>query len=130
MKPIAPLVLLTGILTGITYGSFTIALRYASQFNEALTVATYSFVFGTVLMFPFANVSHAIKLVSQKPSLILWTIGLGLTCSVIANTVFTYGISKIEAGTASFLAASEPLTATLVGIFIFNDSTNTQKAGV
>lgn len=124
---IPPLVLTTGILTGLTYGSFTVVSRLVANKYNPLTVTSVSFIIGCIFMFPFGNIAHSIKLISTTPNSIFYIVGLGVTCSVIANSLFTIGIKGTDPGVASILAASEPLMATIVGIFVFHDSTNTLK---
>ena len=35
--------------------------------------------------------------------------------------LYTYGLSKVSAGKASILSISEPVVATLVGVFVFQE---------
>ena len=53
----------------------------------------------------------------------LWfAVGMFLFTTVIAYIVYTYGLSKMEAGNASILATLEPVVATLIGFLLYKES--------
>lgn len=126
-KMIPGIVLLCGLATGVSYGTFTVFTRLATMKYKPLTVTIYSFIFGAVFMLPIGNLKEAFSILASDPPMIGWAVATGLVSSVLANLCFTVGIGNVEAGVGSLLAASEPLVATLVGIFYFHESTGFLK---
>ncbi len=118
-----PLIALcTGIATGATYGTFTIVTRFNTQRMKPLTVALYTFIFGTVFMLPFGHPVKTIEVLSTNHHLIPYALLFGPLCSALANWFFTTGISEIPANRAAILAASEPLVGALIGIAVWHES--------
>ena len=116
--------IITGILTGAVYGTYTVITRYLATKYNPICVTVYGFIFGLLFMLPFANYRHIFTSISNKPQIIFWAVGIGLVCSVLANATFTWGISYIQSSTASILSASEPFTGAVVGMLFFNESHN------
>ena len=114
--------LITGIATGATYGTFTIVTRLNATRCRPLTVTLYTFLFGTLFMLPFGRPVETVRLLSSKPSLIPFALFFGPVCSSLANGLFTWGISRVEAGRAAILAASEPLAGALIGMTVWQES--------
>lgn len=114
--------IITGVLTGAVYGTYTVITRYLATKYNPISVTLYGFVFGLSFMLPFANYKHIFTTINNSPVVILWAIGLGLVCSVLANATFTWGISYIQSSTASILSASEPFTGAVVGMLVFKES--------
>ena len=64
--------------------------------------------------------------VSATPSPTLTVLGLvalSLLSGVAPAMLYTFGLSKMEAGRAGILVCVEPMTATLVSIFILHEPT-------
>lgn len=121
-KPIPLAALVTGVATGATYGVYTVLTRFNARRLHPLTVSFYTFVFGTLFMLPLGHPAGIIRTLRADHSLILPTLLFGLICSSLANALFTWGIARIESNRAVILAASEPMTACIVGMLVFHDS--------
>src|SRR5699024_10828044 len=52
---------------------------------------------------------------------ILFAFGLGFLPTAVAYIIYTYGLQQTEASNASLLTTVEPVVATLVGVFIFEE---------
>ena len=59
---------------------------------------------------------------SENPETIPWFLGAGLVTGSCAYLLYTFGLSKMEPSKASILATVEPVVATLIGIFLFQES--------
>ncbi len=114
--------LFTGVATGATYGVYTVLTRFNARRIHPLTVTLYIFIFGTLFMLPLGKPVETVRMLASDHSLIPYALLFGPICSSLANWLFTWGIAQIEANRAAILAASEPLGACLVGMFIFHDS--------
>ena len=114
--------LATGLATGATYGVYTVLTRFNAQRLHPFTVALYTFIFGTLFMLPLGHPAETVRTLAADRSLLPYALLFGPICSSLANALFTWGIALIETNRAAILAASEPMGACLVGIFIFHDS--------
>lgn len=115
--------LLSGLGAGFGYALYSIFSRYALQKGySSFTITTYTFLFACVGCIPITGVSHMAECIKAEPGLlwtgILWT----FLTTVAAYLLYTKGLSGMEAGKASVLATVEPVMATLVGVFVFQES--------
>lgn len=119
--PLTPLVLLTGIGSGLFYALYTIFARLALRRCEPLTVTAYTFLVGAVGSLSFGNVPAAVSAVAAKPALLLPCLGIALVCTVLPYVLYTSALRDLDSGTASILATSEPLVGALLGILAYGD---------
>ncbi len=112
--------LVYGLLSGLGYALYSIFGKLASKRYSALTVTFYTFLFAAVAVVPFCNLSGLGTLLTEPVNIAL-SIGIAATNTVIPYMLYTYGLSKVPAGKASILSISEPVVATLVGVFVFQE---------
>ncbi|MEL7834535.1 DMT family transporter [Fodinibius sp. Rm-B-1B1-1] len=112
--------LLVGLGSGFGYAFYSIFGKHALQKYHPLTVITYTFVFASIVMLPTSGITIEIK---QLASVDVWLqiLGLGFFPTALAYYLYTVGLSMVESGRASIAATVEPLVATLLGVWIFND---------
>lgn len=115
--------IIVGLGSGFGYALYSIFGKHALRKYDSLTVITYTFVFASAVMLPLSGLSIN---ASQLSSTYVWghILGLGFLPTVLAYLLYTTGLSMIESSRASILATIEPVVATLLGVFIFNDILN------
>lgn len=113
--------LVFGLLSGLGYALYSIFGKLAAKHYSTLTVTFYTFVFAAVAVLPFSDLP-ALGTLLQQPVNIALSIGIAATNTIIPYMLYTYGLSKVSAGKASILSISEPVVATLVGIFAFGET--------
>ena len=131
---ISPLGFLVGLGAGITYASYSIFGRIALRRYSSVTVSAYAFGFAGLGGLLFLDIPRVALAVTESPAPALSALGLvalALLSGVAPAMLYTFGLSKMEAGRAGILVCIEPMTATLVGIFILQEPcTPTGIAGI
>ncbi len=112
--------ILVGLGSGFGYALYSIFGKHALKKYHPLTVITYTFVFASAVMLPVSGITIP---VSNLQSVHVWMniFGLGFFPTALAYYLYTMGLSLVESGRASIAATVEPLVATLLGVFVFND---------
>lgn len=112
--------LLFGIGSAIGYAFYSIFSKYALQKYSSIAITTFTFIVASLALLPFFPFNEKLELLSN-PEVLFYAIGLGLFPTAIAYIVYTYGLNKTEASKASIISTIEPVVATLIGVFIFNE---------
>lgn len=113
-----------GILSGICYASYSILGIFALRRHSSATVTAYAFLFAAATAWLFADLPSFVGTVSTLPSIgtaVLLMLGLGLITATLPFSLYTYGLSHMEAGRAGILACIEPMTATLISVLILQE---------
>ncbi|WP_373453620.1 DMT family transporter [Paucisalibacillus globulus] len=113
--------ILFGIGSGVGYALYSIFSKYALKKYSSLSITTFTFIIASVTLIPFFPFQEKIQLLIE-PEVLFYVFGLGLFPTAIAYIVYTYGLNKTEASKASILTTIEPVVATLIGIFIFQEA--------
>lgn len=111
---------LVGLGSGFGYALYSIFGKHALKKYHPLTVITYTFVFASIVMLPTSGLTISPQ---QLQSQSVWfnILGLGFFPSALAYFLYTMGLSMVESGRASIAATVEPLVATLLGVWYFNE---------
>jgi len=115
---IKPMILFTGIMSGLLYALYTIFGRFALDKYSPITVTVYTFIVGLLGLLPVCDIGYAVKTVFTSAELILWSAGLGLFCTVLPYLTYNIGLKTTEPGKAAVLATVEPIVGSLIGIFL------------
>lgn len=119
---VAPLAgILLGLGAGFFYAMYSIFGRYALEKYPPMTVTVWTFIFcGTGALF-MANPTELVTVLSQGYN---WALALGLVLvsTVAPYILYTYGLSRTEAGKASIMASVEPVTACVIGVAVFGET--------
>ena len=119
------------ILAGFLYGMYSICAKFATRTYHPLTFTTYTFLFAILFTIPFGDVPGSLALMKAHPVLILLCLGKNLVCTVTPYFLYTWGISRIEAGKAAIFAAADPLMSCVLGILVLQEPANADKiAGI
>ena len=115
-----------GICSGLGYALYSIFSRYALQRNyNSMTISFYTFLFCGLGCLPFASpVSMALSL---SPKAVLYSLGLGVVCCVMPYIFYTKGLEYVDNTRASVIVAVEPVVASLIGVFVSNESVTAVK---
>lgn len=114
-----------GILSGITYGSYSIFGTYALKKYDTYTVTTWAFVFAALASLPFGNVPDIVTKIATAPdsvSLVLIIVSMGIFSAFMPFLLYTIGLSRTEPSKAIIVASVEPLVATMLGFALFNET--------
>lgn len=124
---IKPLILCTGLCSGLAYGLYTIFGRVALKKYDTLTVTVYTFIFGLIGSLFVGKPVETVKEISAQPSLILWCLGIGFFCTVLPYFFYTWGLQRMESGKAAILVAVEPLVGSALGMIFYNEICSVAK---
>lgn len=114
--------LFVGFGAGFGYALYSIFSKVAMKYYSPLTIIFYTFLFASIFMIPVSGLFSSDSLNHLTDSkTILMILGLGLFPTVFAYLLYTEGLKRIEAGKAAITAMAEPVTATLLGVFIFGE---------
>ena len=122
---------LMSIFAGFAYSTYSIFAKVATGKYAPVTMTAYTFLFAAICTIPFGHLPEAVHLMAKEPFLIALCLGKSLLTSAIPFFLFTWGISKIEAGKAAVFAAMDPLVSCIFGIIVFGEAANPSKlAGI
>lgn len=123
---LTPKVFLVGIGAGLGYGLYSIFGRFAIERGYgSLTITFYTFVFSSMSGAALCHVEQLPALMT--PETTAWCAGSAIVCSIAPYLLYTYGLSRMEAGRAAILATVEPLVGAVVGIVYFQESHDVVK---
>lgn len=114
-----------GILSGITYGSYSIFGTYALKKYDNFTVTTWAFVFAALTALATCSTGEIISIISASPHpmhIITISAAMGIFSAFAPFLLYTIGLSHTEASKAIIVASVEPVVATLFGFFIFDET--------
>jgi len=112
--------ILIGLGSGFGYALYSIFGKAALKKYSSLTIITYTFVFASAALLPFSGLSIDRSMLAVPD--VWWSIaGLGILPTALAYLLYTKGLSMIESGRASITATIEPLVATAIGVYLYNE---------
>lgn len=119
----------TGLASAISYALFIFAFKKASEIGKpqiTLTIAFFSFC---VVLFLFMDHQEAAAALTSSD--IGWFVLIGVVGAGISFILYVIGIRLTAASTASMVAMIEPVTASLLGVFLLSvELTIVQIAGM
>lgn len=114
--------ILVGLGAGLGYALYSIFGRYALERGyHSLTITFYTFVFAMFGTIPFANYPKMIEICKEDWKTILFCVAFGLVSTVLPYIMYTRGLQEMENSKASIIASIEPVTATLIGVIIYQE---------
>lgn len=124
---ISPIVLLTGIASGLFYALYSIFGNIGLKKYDTLTVTVWTFIFAFFGSLPFGKIPQTIAAFRADPALILWGIGIGVVSTVLPYFLYTWGLQRMETSKAAILVAVEPLVGCVIGMTVFQEPHNALK---
>ncbi|WP_342028047.1 DMT family transporter [Lentibacillus halodurans] len=113
--------ILFGLGSGFGYALYSIFSKFALEKYTSISITAYTFIVAAVSLLPFFPYQEKISLL-MDPSVLFYAIGLGFLPTAFAYIIYTYGLNQTEASKASILTTVEPVVATLIGIFVFQEA--------
>ncbi|MBY7143795.1 EamA family transporter [Virgibacillus sp. NKC19-3] len=113
--------ILFGLGSGVGYALYSIFSKFALEKYTSLSITTYTFIVAAVALVPFFPYQEKAFLL-MEPLVLSYAFGLGFLPTAFAYIIYTYGLQQTEASEASILTTIEPIVATFIGIFIFQEA--------
>lgn len=112
--------ILIGLGAGFGYALYSIFGKFALRKYDSYTVTFYTFLLSTLFLLPLTGLWNKWDLLLE-PGVLLNGFGLALFPTVIAFILYTKGLEKIESSKAGVIATVEPVIATMLGVFLYNE---------
>jgi drug/metabolite transporter (DMT)-like permease len=109
-----------GVLSGFFYALYSIFGKYVSGRYHAMTITTYSMIFGSLFLVPTSRLWEKSSLLFS-PSVLLYGLGLAAVATVFAYIFYTAGLRYIESGRAAILSTVEPVVAIIIGLLLYSE---------
>ncbi|MGP2439339.1 DMT family transporter [Streptomyces sp. JW3] len=116
-----PFGLLLAVAAGSCYGLYTVFAKRTADAHPAAhlpTLSALTLLVGSVPLLPWMLGDLAPVRDGGTLALIGW---LGVATTAVAYWLFTAGLSRVRATTASTLSLAEPLAAALIGVFLLDE---------
>ena len=121
---LSPVVIVTGLMSAVGYGLYSIFGTFALRKYQPLTVTTYAFLFGAagaaILCKP-AEIVTVIASALNPAGLVLFLIVTAFVTAVLPYLLYTVGLSHMRASAAAIMASIEPVVATAAGALVFGE---------
>ena len=123
---VTPFVLLTGLLSGPTYGLYSIFGKPLSGHLAPATILSYALGFGALLLLAAAlpTLDTLVGLPAGSYALLSM---LAVVHTALAFGLYTFGLKTLDAGQAAILATVEPVVAGAVGVALLGESLTAPK---
>lgn len=118
---VSAMALFFGLMSGVTYASYSIFGKFILKKYSPLTLTLYSFIFAAISALFIMDFGSVGQLVIQNKELFLLYPLTGLCTSVVPYLFYSVGLKKLDPSTAVVLSSVEPLVATLISIFILGE---------
>ncbi len=124
---VSPTVLLTGLLSGLTYGLYAVFGRPVAGHLSPAVVLSYALAFASLLLVPTAlpTLDTLAGLPASSYALLFM---LSVVHTTLAFALYTFGIRHLGAGRAAIVATVEPVVAGAMGIALLNEGLTVLKA--
>lgn len=122
---LSPMVIVTGLLSAVGYGLYSIFGTFALRKYQPLTVTTYAFLFGAagaLLLCNPAQIARVICESGQPGRLVLLITVTAFVTAVLPYLLYTVGLSRMRASAAAIMASIEPVVATTAGALVFGEA--------
>ena len=118
-----------GVASGFGYALYSIFSRFALQRGySSNTITWYTFAFSTLGSLALNNPADFAHL-TLAPSIVGWSLALGVVCCLIPYALYTKGLENVENGPASVVASLEMVVGTLVGFLVFHEALDAASIG-
>jgi drug/metabolite transporter (DMT)-like permease len=111
-----------GLCAGFGYALFSIFARLLlNRGYDTLTINLYAMLFAVAGACVLWGGLRPMALMVSSPAALLWGLGSGLVSCYLPYRLYTFGMTQVETGTASTLASTEPVMATLMGVLVYKE---------
>ena len=123
---VSPVVLLTGLLSGLTYGLYAVLGKPIARHLSPAVILSYALAFGSALLFlaalPTLDTLGGLPAASYALLLMLAAVHTAL-----GFALYTFGISRLGAGRAAIFATVEPVVAGVLGVALLQEDLTALK---
>ena len=122
---LSPMVIVTGLLSAVGYGLYSIFGTFALRKYQPLTVTTYAFLFGAAGALLLCNPAQIVRVIcesGQPGRLVLLITVTAFVTAVLPYLLYTVGLSHMRASAAAIMASIEPVVATTAGALVFGEA--------
>jgi DME family drug/metabolite transporter len=123
---VSPMVLLTGLLSGLTYGLYSILGRPVSGSLGPSVILSYALFFGAALLLVAAlpTLGTLAGLPAGSYALLLM---LAVVHTTLGFALYTFGLGRLGAGRAAIVATVEPVVAGALGAVLLGEDLTVPK---
>ena len=123
---VGPLVLATGLLSGLTYGLYSIFGKPLAGHLDPAVILSYALGVGAVLLALFALPTlHTLVGLSSSSYALLFV--LAVVHTSLAFGLYTVGLRRLDAGQAAIVATVEPVVAGALGVVLLGEALTAPK---
>jgi DME family drug/metabolite transporter len=119
-------VLATGLLSGLTYGLYSIFGKPLAGYLEPASILSYALGFGSVLLMLAALPTFHTLVGLSSGSYALLVI-LAVVHTALAFGLYTVGLKRLDAGQAAIVATVEPVVAGAIGVVLLGEELTALK---
>ena len=122
---LSPVVIVTGLLSAVGYGLYSIFGTFALRRYQPLTVTTYAFLFGAAGALALCNPMEIAGIIRTAPNpagLLLLLVVTAFVTAVLPYLLYTVGLNNMRASAAAIMASIEPVVATAAGALVFGEA--------
>src|SRR5919112_4622306 len=121
---VSPKVLVTGLLSGLTYGLYAVIGRPVAGHLSPPVILSYALAFGSALLILAAlpTLETLAGLPAASYALLLM---LAVVHTALGFALYTFGIRQLGAGRAAIVATVEPVVAGVLGVVLLGEELTT-----
>lgn len=124
-----PIGIVLALGAGLAFACYTLFSRRLVEKQSSLSVVAVVFTLSAIMLSPFLFLFDMSWLMNSRG--IVVSLHLGIVATGIAYFLFSKGLIHVSSSTAVTLSLAEPLTATLLGVFILGEYlTTTSWVGI
>ena len=123
---VSPKVLLAGLLSGLTYGLYSIFGRPLARRLNASVILSYGLFFGASLLVVTALPTLDTLAGLPSGSYVLLSM-LAVVHTTLAFALYTFGLGRLGAGRAAIVATIEPVVAGVLGTVLLGEDLTLPK---
>lgn len=112
--------ILAGLGAGISFASFTMSNSRLVQSHDPIASVAMIFCVSALILSPFVFINDMTWLGETNGFLV--ALHIGLLATTLAYFLFSSGLKHVKSSTAVTLSLGEPLTASLLGVFLVGET--------
>ena len=112
--------ILAGLGAGISFASFTMSNSRLVQSHDSIASVAMIFCLSALILSPFLFINDMSWLGETNGFLV--ALHIGLLATTLAYFLFSSGLRYVKSSTAVTLSLAEPLTASLLGVFLVGET--------
>jgi DME family drug/metabolite transporter len=120
------LVLTTGLLSGLTYGLYSIFGKPIAGHLEPAVILSYALGFGSLLLV-LAALPTFYTLVGLSSGSYVLLFMLAVVHTALSFGLYTVGLKRLDAGQAAIVATVEPVVAGAIGVVVLGEKLTALK---